>query len=598
MIIVFVILALVLLAFIFELASPDMIAMTAFCALFVTGVVQVQDLLTVFSNSAPITIACMFIVTAALEKSGAIDDITHLLSKHLPAPLRMILLILTLFVGFSSAFVNNTPIVALFLPVLLALARERGFAASKLLIPLSYASIMGGCCTLIGTSTNIIVSGIAAKNGMDPFHFFELAWIGLPILVMGTLYLALFSPWVLPDRQNLTAVLSPEDRKQHLTQVLVKPDSILIGQVLTETRLAKNQKEFRILQVRRDGKTLLAPMDKIKIRKFDRILISATQHRLIKNEQGKLQIDEKLEDELGLQSLSTIPGSIIEGVISPHSSLLNKSIRTINFRQKYGMLVLALHRHGQNLSNNFLDEKLEFGDTLLLLGSIDSFTELQEQGDFMLLEENLPHTFRRPKAKWAWLAMAGVVAVSTMNLLPIVGAGLLAVLFVLLTRCLDSGEAYKAVDWQIIFLIYGMLGVGVAMEQTGAAVFIAEGCVGLAKGLVSDEMLLLYVVLSLIYLLTNLLTELMSNNATAVVMAPIAIYVAANLGVDARPFVIAVAIASSAAFLTPIGYQTNTMVYGVGGFRFTDYLRAGLPHSLIFWITASLLIPFIWPFQN
>ncbi|MEM1059621.1 MAG: SLC13 family permease [Verrucomicrobiota bacterium] len=596
MIMVLGVLALVLLAFLLELASPDIIAMSAFCALFVFGVVPVADLLTVFSNSAPITIACMFIVTAALEKSGAIDDITHLLSKHLPAPLRLILLIVTLFVGVSSAFVNNTPIVALFMPVLLALARERGLAASKLLIPLSYASIMGGSCTLIGTSTNIIVSGIASKSGFEPFGFFELAWIGVPILTIGVVYLTIVGPWLLPERQSLTAVLSPEDRRQQLCQVLIKPDSILIGEILTDTRLATNPKEFRILQVRRDGKTLLAPMDKIKIRKFDRILISASQDRLEKTAQGQYQLQEKLEDELGLQSLSTIAGSIIEGVISPHSSLLGKSIRNINFRQKYGMLVLALHRHGQNLSKNFLDEKLEFGDTLLLLGSVDNFAELQEQGDFMLLEDDLPRTFRRPKAKWAWLAIASVVTISAANLLPIVAAGLLAVLFVLMTKCLDSEEAYKAVDWQIIFLIYGMLGVGVAMESSGAAQFIANETVGLAEG-IFPAVLLPYAVLSLTYLLTTILTEMMSNNATAVVMAPIAIGIALALGVDPRPFIIVVAIASSEAFVTPIGYQTNTMVYGVGGYKFSDYVRIGLPLSLILWVTASLLIPVIWPFQ-
>lgn len=595
MIIVLAILGLVMLAFIFELASPDLIAMGAFCTLFVTGVTPVGDLLNVFTNPAPITIACMFIVTAALQKSGAIDDITHLLSRHLPAPLRIILLILTLFVGVCSAFVNNTPIVALFLPVLLALARERGFAASKLLIPLSYASIMGGCCTLIGTSTNIIVNGIAVEMGYPAIAFFELAWIGLPFLVIGVIYLSTISPWLLPERQSLTAILSPEDRRQHLCQVLVSADSILIGQMLTESPLVTRAKDYRVLQVRRDGRTLLAPMDQIKIRKFDRFLISASETHMVKGPQGALQLEPEVQDELGLQSLSTIQGSIIEGVISPHSSLLGKSIRDINFRQKYGMLVLALHRHGQNLAKNFLDEKLEFGDTLLILGATSTFAELQESGDFMLLEDELPQNFRRPKAKWAWLAIAGVVFLAAANVLPIVAAGLLAVLFVLATKCLDSEEAYKSVDWQIIFLIYGMLGIGQAMQNTGTAELIANQAVGLVQGIV-PEVWLAFAVLSLTYLLTNLLTEMMSNNATAVVMAPIAISLALALGVDPRPFIIAVTIASSAAFLTPIGYQTNTMVYGVGGYKFTDYLRAGLPLSLIFWLTASLLIPTIWTF--
>lgn len=596
MIIVLAILALVMLAFMLELASPDLIAMGAFCALFLTGVSPVGDLLGVFTNPAPITIACMFIVTAALQKSGAIADITHLLSKHLPAPLRVILLILTLFVGICSAFVNNTPIVALFLPVLLALARERGFAASKLLIPLSYASIMGGCCTLIGTSTNIIVNGIAVEQGFAPIAFFELAWVGLPFLLIGVVYLATVSPWLLPERQSLTAILSPEDRQQHLCQVLVKPDSVLIGQLLTETPLIQKAKDYRVLQVRRDGRTMLTPVNQIKIRKFDRFLISASAHHMVAAPNGKdRQLEPEMQEELGLQSLSTIPGSIIEGVISPHSSLLGKGIRQINFRQKYGMLVLALHRHGKNLSQNFLDEKLEFGDTLLILGATDTFTELQESGDFMLLEDELPHNFRRGKAKWAWLGIVGVVVLAAANILPIVAAGLLAVLLVLATRCLDSGEAYRSVDWQIIFLIYGMLGVGQAMQSTGTAEWIATRAVGLTQSVV-PELWVTFAVLSLTYLLTNLLTEMMSNNATAVVMAPIAISLALALGVDPRPFIIAVTIASSAAFLTPIGYQTNTMVYGVGGYKFTDYLRAGLPLSIIFWITASLLIPYVWTF--
>ncbi|MEO0453415.1 MAG: SLC13 family permease [Verrucomicrobiota bacterium] len=579
-----------------EVVSPEMVAMGALCALMVSGILEVPEALSVFSNPAPLTVGAMFILSHALQKTGVIGIIGHFLSRHAGSSLRSVLFVTASIVAVSSAFVNNTPIVAIFMPVLLGLARSREIPASKLLIPLSYASIMGGCCTLIGTSTNLIVSGVMNDYGLEPMGMFDLAAIGLPLLIIGVVYLTIVSPWLIPERQNITAMLNQNERSHYFCHTLVRPDSPLVGKVLTETELFQRSTEFKVIEVRRGGSRLMRSLADITIEPFDRIMISVTSKNLLTTEASKSPtLPNTITNQFGIENLSTIEGSIFEGVVSPHSHLINQTIKGINFRQTYGMLVLALHRKGANVSSGFENSPLQFGDTLLMLGPKQFYDDLRHQGDFMFLEDQKTPQADQKKSIWAILGISCAVALATFTSVPIVASAIMACVFVALMKCLKPEEAYHTIDWSILFLIYGMLSVGKAMEETQTAAWLAESMINIVQLMVEPE-ILPFVALALCYLLTNLLTEVLSNNATAVVMAPVSLNCAINLGVDPMPFAVATMLAASAAFITPIGYQTNTMVYGAGGYRFTDYVKVGIPLSIIFWITATLLIPRIWPF--
>jgi len=581
-----------------EWVAPEIAAMTAFSLLIAFGILSVDQAMAVFSNPAPITIGALFIITFALDKSGGLNSLAKLIRDHLPQSLNSILFTIASLVAVASAFVNNTPIVALFMPLLLGLARARNIAPSKLLIPLSYASIMGGCCTLIGTSTNIIVSGIMVDYGMEALSMFELAKIGVPMLLIGTVYIAFISPKLIPDRSNVTATLSEEERRTFFCQLLVKPGSPWIGKPLLDNEVGQNQSEFRLIEVRRQGATLLLPLSEIEVQPYDRILISAGSKSLEEQEDG-MHLQQELAETWGVNALSTLQGGIMEGVITQHSSLVGKTIASVNFRQSQGMLVLAVHRKGTNLTKNFAGIRLQFGDTLLLLGPEWRFDELRSKGDLMLLDE--VHEPDAPKSLnqqpiWAWITMVAVVLLATFNIVPIVGAAIMGAVFLLLLRLISPEDAIKAVDWSILFLIFGMLGLGLAMETTGAAKLIADLVINTTGQIVPEDWLP-YIALSLLILLTSVLTELLSNNATAAVMAPVGYNLATSLELDARPFTVGVMLAASLAFTTPIGYQTNTMVYNAGGYRFGDFVRVGLPLNLLYWLIASCLIPLFWPFQ-
>ena len=589
------ILALVLYAFMRDLAAPDVIAMSAFCVLVILGLLPVQEAFKVFSNPAPITIAAMFILSAALEKTGVIDWMSHALNRLVSSRLWITLPLVMVVVAVGSAFVNNTPVVAIFMPVLLALSRRKHLPASKLLIPLSYAAVLGGCCTLIGTSTNILVSGIAEQYKQPPLGMFEFAPLGMLLTCIGILYVWFIGPWALPDRQSITAILAPEDRRQFLCHVLIKPGSPLVGRNLIETELAEPKEGLRIIELRRAGTRLNDPINQIQVRSYDRVLLAVSSRNMIAQKKGEQALDPALADRLKIENLSVIKGAIIEGVVAPQSRLIGQSLKTSRFRQIYGMLVLAVHRAGKNLASDFQDAELVFGDTLLMLGPVTTFDQMRNDGDFMLLEDKTP---LRPPPWQAMVALGllgSVVAASALNLAPIYFSAIAACVVAMWLRCISPQEAYKSINWTILLTLYGMLAVGGAMETTGTAKWIADTATRTAQEIVPIAWLPI-VVLSLFYLTGSVLTEVLSNNATAVVLAPIAINCALTLGYDPRPFIFAVAFSSSAAFTTPIGYQTHMMVYGAGGYRFSDFVKFGLPLNILLWAAATWFIPLFWPF--
>lgn len=595
---VFGLLVFALASFLAERIPTDQTAFMVFALLLVAAILpgenslpEISDLLSVFSNPAPVTIGAMLVLSAALVKCGAIKSLAGLLER-VAARLgyRRFLLALILGVAASSAFINNTPVVMVFLPVVLSLARTVGVPASKLLIPLSYASILGGTCTLVGTSTNILASSVLEQAGRPPIGMFELAPLGLPLLAVGAAYLTIFGHRLLPERETLTSILSDEERKEFLTEAFVQPSSPLVGQTVGESQLQREH-GVRVLEIiRRDVAVPVSARSRLEA--GDRLVL-ACRPAGFAHARGIVDFDFGL----GLETISAHEGAIVEGIVSPRSTIIGQTVREIKFRQRFRVILIAIHRRGVNLRATIHKARLQAGDLLLMMGTDEAIRQLRKSGDVLLLDR--PHTPSRSlrrKIPQVLGVVGGVILAVTFNVVPIVAAALIGVAAIYLTGVLKTKESYDSIEWSILFLIYGMLALGLAMESTGTADLLAHGLTVAADVAFIADPLKPHVVLALLYLTTMVLTETLSNNATVVLMAPLALSLGAELSVDARPFLIATCIAASASFSTPIGYQTNTYVYGVGGYRFRDFTRAGLPLNAVYFLVSVFLIPRIWPF--
>jgi di/tricarboxylate transporter len=547
----------------------------------------------VFGNSAPLTIAGMFIVSAALERTGAIDLITGYLRKLVKLPYRGFMFIMILGVAGVSAFVNNTPVVIVLMPVILSLSREMGVASSKLLIPLSYASIFGGTCTLLGTSTNLLASGILLDAGHAPIGMFELASVGLPILAFGSIYLVLFGNKLLPHRETLTSILSDEERKEFITEAFIRAGSDLHGKTAKEGELLKHG--IRLLEIVRHGIAVPGDPRDHQLQYGDRLVLACRPSGVAEAHSMKgITIQTELAE--GLETIVTDEGALVEGVVSPHASIAGSTLGEINFRQRFRMVVVAVHRKGTNQRERLSNLRLQAGDTLLMMGSTASIDSLANSDEIIILDRpRVPARSLRIKMPIAIATTIGIVTMATLNLVPIVSAVCLGVAIILLTGCMKAKDAYASVEWSILIIIFGMLALGQAMDSTGASLLIAENMTGLV-GQFAPAHLQNVIMLALIYVITSTFTEFLSNNAAVALMVPIALGIAVTLGVDPRPFVVASCIAASASFATPIGYQTNTYVYGVGGYRFFDFTKVGLPLNLICFVVTVTVVPIFWDF--
>jgi len=588
LIIVFALVVLVFTAFLREWLSPDLVALSAMGLLMVTGILGTNETLTVFSNSAPIVIGCMFVLSAALERTGAIDALARLFLRLAgTSELRAMVALAALTVPLS-AFVNNTPVVVIFMPVVLALARNTDLKASRLLIPLSYFAILGGTCTLIGTSTNLVVDGVIRHHGLAPFTIFEITPLGIIYGVIGVIYLLLIGRKLLPRRETLAALIGGGMARQFLLQAVISRDSPLVGKKFAETPLVR-LREAQIIDVVRNGERLETPLNELVFAAGDQFLLESpvTGVKGIKEMPG---VVFRSEAELGIESTEPREAILMEGIIGSRSTFVGRTLRELNFRQRYGVLILAVHRQGENLRENFEDVRLAFGDTLLVQGPVEGIHRLMQERDFLNLTEPKQRAFRRQKAPLAIGAICAVMLLSALNILSITALALVAAILVIITKCIDIEEAYEAIEWPLLFIIFGMLALGEAMESTGAARLLASAVTG-GFGHFGPG-----VMLSVTYFVAMFLTELISNNAVAVLLTPIAFEIAGTMGVDVRPFAVAVMFGSSASFATPIGYQTNTYVFGAGGYRFADFPKVGAPLNLILWAAASVLIPIFWPF--
>ena len=573
--------------FITEKLRVDLAAMCVLAVLLILKLITPEQGLYGFASTATATVAAMFVLSAGLVRTGFIEWLARHLDRFAGKGERKLIIVLCISVALLSAFIINTATVAILIPVAVILAKSRRIAPSRVLIPLSFASQFGGVCTLIGTSTNILVNSMAVSNGLKPFHLFEFAPLGLVLVIIGVLYLTFFSRFLIPKRKGTDEQIDKYRLAGYLLEMRVTSATPFLGKRWEKLK-NKDLKDINLIKIIRGDKATWRASSTV-IRENDLLLLHGSVNELIKMK-NNYQLETKADSVINDRILQSDEIELIEALVPPRSRLIGETLREAGYIRSFGCVVLAVQRRGKILRDRLADIKFDDGDTLLLQCDKESVNRIMKSKDLIVTNELTELFIRKDKAVTALVILLSIILLAAFNIVPILVAALIGAVAMVLSRCITIEEAYNAIDWKIIFLLGGVLPLGLALQETGTASLLADT---IMKPLIDLGPL---AVLASLYIITAVLTEMMSNNASAILLVPIALSAAEIMGVSAKPFLIAITFAASTSFATPIGYQTNTMIYAPGGYMFSDFARIGIPLNILFWAVTVFLAPVLWPF--
>jgi len=587
--IVSAILIVTLYLFITEKVPVDLTAIGIMVTLVIFRIITPAEAVAGFAHPAVITVGSMFLISKGMIRTGAVGFIGQKVIQMARGNFKLAMLVILLTVAVASAFINNTPVVVLFIPVVMSMCCKFNLSPSKFLIPVSYASILAGTCTLIGTSTNIIVSDISAKQGFGAIGMFELSTLGVPIAVLGMAFLMFTAPRFMPSLLTPTCEIENSEHRRYLAELAVARGSKLIGLEPGQV-FAENYPELEVIELIRYSHIYHPSRDAVKIAADDLLLVKGSANDLV-----EIIHHDDVELPLTEEGLSFGPGKkesfVVELIIPPQSSLLGQRLLESRLQRDPDIHIIAIKRSGLHFTEKQIrDVRLRVGDIVLIWCYGDKLDRMRDGMDFIIAEDVHHEIVQKRKAWKAGLIFVGLLVTASTGLADIMVCALTAVFLMIATGCLQMRDAYRSVQADVLLLIAGTLALGTAMEETGTSQLYAEAYLKLFAGF-SPEF-----VLGGFILLVSISTQILSNNATAVLLFPIAVSTALGLGVDPKPFIMAVCFGASACFATPVGYQTNLLVYGPGGYRFSDYLKLGIPLNLVVLILGSMLIPVIWPF--
>jgi len=572
--------------FVTEKFSTDVVAVLVMVVLLVSGILTPAEGFNGFANPATVTVGAMFVISAGLFRAGAVNFLGRGLRRLARRSSTLMVLVMMLGVGSLSSFLNNTATVAIMIPVIMVVAQRVNTSPSKLLMPLAFASLLGGMCTVLGTSTNILASSMAETAGLEPLSMFEFSRLGIIFFAVGVIYMMTIGRKMIPEHRTSGDLTRSFGLGDYLTELQLSDKSQLVGESLESAPLLE-EFDIEVLQIIR-GNDLLRPTPKTVLREHDLLRVKgdvSTINELKERAEASLGVQIKWQDS-DLESKDT---KLVEAVVGPSSPLAGRSLVESNPRKNYGVSVLAIRHHGALMRGELQNIKLMSGDTLLIEVPNSRIPYLIQQRVFLVASKAGIPQFDLPKAAKGVAIVVSVITSAALGWLSIASAAAAGALLIVLSKCISMEEAYAAIEWNVLFLLAGMLALSIAMEKTGTSAMLAGGIVDVFGAMGPRALVAAF------FGATMLLTSVMSNQATVALLIPVAITTAYSIDANPRTFIFAVMFAASSSFMTPVGYQTNTMIYGPGQYTFNDFLRVGTPLSLIFWVLGTLLIPWFWP---